>query len=155
MFKKIIILFIFSFLLNQCGFSPLHSNKLNANISIKEMNFEGDKKINNFLKTNLNQFINNNNKNNFKIIVNTEYNKNVLSKDRAAKITNYEIICVTTFEIYKNDNLIKNLKVSEKKNIENISDKFEEQTYENVIKQNFASSMANKLITELSIINDN
>ena len=36
-----------------------------------------------------------------------------------------------------------------------MNDKLEEQKYERVIKQNFASSIANKLITELSLINDN
>ena len=37
----------------------------------------------------------------------------------------------------------------------NMSDKFEEQKYERSIKQNFASSISSKIITELSLLNDN
>ena len=37
----------------------------------------------------------------------------------------------------------------------NMSDKFEEQRYENDVKQNFASSTLNKLILELALLNDN
>ena len=34
-------------------------------------------------------------------------------------------------------------------------DKFEEQKYERIIKQNFALIMSNKLATDLSVVNDN
>ena len=36
-----------------------------------------------------------------------------------------------------------------------IEDKFEEQKYERVVKQNFANSISTKLITDLSFVNDN
>ena len=39
--------------------------------------------------------------------------------------------------------------------MDNIDDDFEEQKNEKITKQNFASSMTNKLITEISILNDN
>ena len=39
--------------------------------------------------------------------------------------------------------------------MDNIDDDFEEQKNEKIAKQNFASSMASKLITEISILNDN
>ena len=49
---------------------------------------------------------------------------------------------------------IKKITITEKKNINNIEDKFEEQKEERIIKQNFASTTSKKLITELSILND-
>ena len=39
--------------------------------------------------------------------------------------------------------------------MENMSDKFEEQKYENDTKQNFASTISDKLISELALLNDN
>ena len=45
--------------------------------------------------------------------------------------------------------------VSEKQNMNNISDNFEEQKNENIIKQNFASIIYSNFIRELSLINDN
>ena len=50
---------------------------------------------------------------------------------------------------------MKNLKISEKQIMNNIDDDFEEQKNERIAKQNFASSITNKLITEISILNDN
>ena len=45
----------------------------------------------------------------------------------------------------------KKIKITEKKIIDSISDKFEETSYERSIKQNFASSITNKLTSELVI----
>ena len=39
--------------------------------------------------------------------------------------------------------------------MQNMSDKFEEQKYENDIKQNFASSILLKIVFELNLLNDN
>ena len=39
--------------------------------------------------------------------------------------------------------------------MENMNDKFEAQKYENDVKQNFASSISNKLLLELALLNDN
>ena len=152
--KSILILFIF-FFVTQCGFSPLHSNRTNVNFSINELKFDGDKTIINYMKTNLNQFRNDEYVKKFNVDINTNYQKNILSKDGTGKVSNYEIINYTTFKISLNGKFIKELKVSEKKNMTDMNDKFEEQKYERTIKQNFASSMSDKLITELSMINDN
>ena len=43
----------------------------------------------------------------------------------------------------------KEIKITEKKIIDSMDDKFEEARYERSIKQNFASSISNKLISEL------
>ena len=50
---------------------------------------------------------------------------------------------------------IKRITISEKKNMNNVEDKFEEQKEERIAKQNFASTTSKKLITELSILDDN
>jgi hypothetical protein len=43
----------------------------------------------------------------------------------------------------------------EKRILDKNDDNFEEQKEERITKQNFASSMSNKLVTELSLLNDN
>ena len=92
---------------------------------------------------------------NFSIKIFTTYNKKTLSKDKTANITDYELSVKTIFSISENNNFIKEITISEKKEMNNQTDKFEEQKYERVIKQNFASSMSNKLIIELLLISDN
>jgi len=155
MIKKFLILIISFNLISHCGFTPLYSNKSDVNFSITSIEFKGDKEINNYLKSNLNKFTNNESKKKYSIKINSDYSKNVLSKNKAAETTNFELSSNTTFQILSNNKVLKEFKISEKKIMDNIDDDFEEQKNEKIAKQNFASSMTNKLVTEISILNDN
>ena len=154
MLKKIFLLMFFTLSLNHCGFSPLYSNKSNNDFSIINLEMEGDRTINNYIKINLYQLLNNSNEKQFKINVDTKYSKAILSKDKTAKITEYELSSVSVFEISSKNKFIKKIVISEKKNMSNIEDEFEEQKEERIAKQDFASSTSKKLITELSFLND-
>jgi len=155
MIKKFLILIISFNLISHCGFTPLYSNKSDVNFSITSIEFEGDKQLNNFLKNSLNKFTNNESEKKYTIKINSNYSKNVLSKNKAAETTNFELSTNTTFQILSNNKILKEFKISEKKIMDNIDDDFEEQKNEKIAKQNFASSMTNKLVTEISILNDN
>lgn len=155
MIKKFLILIISFNLISHCGFTPLHSNKSDVNFSITSIEFEGDRQLNNFLKNSLNKFTNNESEKKYTIKINSNYSKNVLSKNKAAETTNFELSTTTTFQILSNNKILKEFKISEKKIMDNIDDDFEEQKNEKNAKQNFASSMTNKLVTEISILNDN
>ena len=139
----------------QCGFTPLYSTKQrDINFSISETKFKGDKIINNYLKTNLSKYKNENYEKKFTIETSSKYHKKTLSKDKTANITDYELSVKTIFSISLNNKFIKEISISEKKEMNNQTDKFEEQKYERVIKQNFATSISNKLIIELLLIDD-
>lgn len=155
MLRKIFLLMTIIGLLSHCGFTPLYSNKSISNFSINSTSFEGDKTINNYLKINLNQLENNKFEKKFDLTITTDYQKDILSKDKTAKITNFKLSCTSTIIINLNGQLIKEIKISESRNMNNIDDEFEEQNKERNIKQNFASSISRKLITEISILNDN
>lgn len=154
MTKKLTSLLILIFMLSHCGFTPLYSNKTNINFSISSIKLEGDRTINNFLKTNLNQYLNDTYDQKFDIIAKSRYEKSILSKDKAANTTNYKLDSSIKFQIISNNKIIKELIISEKKIMDNISDNFEEQKNERTHKQNFASSISSKLLTELSMLND-
>ena len=117
--KKVLILLIFINLLAHCGFTPVHLKKSNVDFSITSINFSGDKTINRYLKSNLNNYINNDYSKQFQIEINTKYEKNIVSKDKSAKITNYQLTSTTFFEITYN-NLVKTFSISEKKSMNNI-----------------------------------
>ena len=155
MIKKFLIIIISFNLISHCGFTPLYSNKSDVNFSITSIEFKGDKEINNYLKNSLNKFTNNESDKKYTIKINSNYSKNVLSKNKAAETTNFELSTTTTFQILSNNKILKEFKISEKKIMDNIDDDFEEQKNERIAKQNFASSITNKLITEISILNDN
>jgi len=80
--------------------------------------------------------------------VESEFLKIILTKDKTGKITNYELIANVTFKLKSN----KEIEFSEKKIIENLDDNFEQTKQERSVKLIFATSIINKLITQLNII---
>jgi len=147
MIKKNILVISLLFFLNSCGFQPIYSKNNNINFSIEQINFTGDRELNNFIKTNLYQYKNSDNNKIF-IEAKSEYNKFILTKDGKGEVTNYELNAEIVFLIKPTN---KQIKISEKKIMESMADKFEENKYEKSIKQNFASSITFKLIQELII----
>ena len=136
------------FFLASCGFSPIYLKDNEVQFSIEQVNYTGDRDLNNFLKVNLNQYKNEKNNNKFFIEVESKYEKVILSKDRTGKVTNYQLVAEVIFLI-KSTN--KKITIKEKKIMKSMSDKFEEARYEKSIKQNFASSISYKLTSELAI----
>ena len=148
MIKKNILVISLLFFLNSCGFQPIYSKNNNINFSIEQINFTGDRELNNFIKTNLYQYKNADNNNKIFIEAKSEYNKFILTKDGKGEVTNYELNAEIVFLIKPTN---KQIKISEKKIMESNADKFEENKYEKSIKQNFASSITFKLVQELII----
>jgi len=148
MIKKKLVIISLIFVLTSCGFTPIYLKNNNVNFSIEQISYAGDRELNNFLKTNLNQYKNKDVDNKIYIEAKSEYNKIVLSKDGTGEVTNYELVAEVIFLI-KSSN--KKIKISEKKIMESMADKFKETEYEKSIKQSFASSITYKLISELII----
>ena len=148
MIKKNILVISLLFFLNSCGFQPIYSKNNNVNFSIEQIDFTGDRELNNFIKTNLYQYKNSDNNNKIFIEAKSEYNKFILTKDGKGEVTNYELNAEIVFLIKPTN---KQIKISEKKIMESNADKFEENKYEKSIKQNFASSITFKLVQELII----
>ena len=146
--KKQIVLISLIFFLTHCGFSPIYIKNTNTNFSIENVSYEGDRDLNNFLKTNLEQY--KSEKSNRKILIEatSNYEKIILTKNTASEVTNYKLIAKVTFLI-KSTN--KKINITEEKIINSMDDKFEESRKERATKQNFARSISNKLISELVI----
>ena len=148
MIKKYIVLTSLIFFLTNCGFSPIYIKNTNTNFSIKNVNYQGDRELNNFLKTNLNQYKDENSDRKILIEATSEYEKITLTKNAASEVTNYKLVANVTFLI-KSTN--KKINITEEKIISSLDDKFEEARKERATKQNFARSISNKLISELII----
>ena len=146
--KKNIILISLIFFLTQCGFSPIYVKNTNTNFSIENVSYKGDRDLNNFLRTNLNQYKNEKSERKILIEVTSEYEKTILTKNTVSEVTNYKLIANVTFLI-KSTN--KKIIITEEKIISSMDDKFEEARKERATKQNFARSISNKLISELVI----
>ena len=148
MIRKNIILISLIFFLAHCGYTPIYLQNTDVNFSIEQVKYTGDREINNFFKTNLNQYKNEKVENKIYIEVNSVYEKIILSKDGTGAVTNYQLEAEVIFLIQP---LNKVIKINEKKIMKSMDDQFEEAKYERTIKQGFASSITNKLISKLLI----
>ena len=146
--KKNIIVFSLIFFLSSCGFTPIYQKNTKVNFSIEQVSYTGDRELNNFLKINISKYKDKKTDNKINIEANSTYQKIILSKDSAGEITSYQLEAEVIFLIKP---LNKKIKITEKHIMNSMSDKIEEARYERTIKQNFASSISNKLSSELII----
>ena len=148
MIRKNLLLISLIFFLTHCGFTPIYLQNKDVNFSIEQVTYTGDREINNFFKTNLSQYKNEKVDNKIYIEVNSVYEKIILSKDGTGAVTNYQLEAQVIFLIKP---LNKVIKINDKKIMKSMDDQFEEAKYERTIKQGFASSITNKLISKLLI----
>jgi outer membrane lipopolysaccharide assembly protein LptE/RlpB len=146
MIKKITFLLIIIFFTSSCGFTPIYSLKNFKNTSIEKLNFTGDRILNNYLKSNLNRYKNKKAKNKIFLDVETEYQKNILSKNTAGEVVKYELVVKVIFTIKQTN---QQLVFTERKNMENMTSKSDEKSFEMSTKQTFANIIANELIQKL------
>ena len=152
MIKKNFIKIIFIFLLASCGYSPMLSTMDNKILNIEVVSHEGDKEINQVIRSKL-KIHRNENEELIKISINSSYNKKDLSKNLTGKVENYKIETTTSFIVIQNKNE-KNFSFSEEYTIKNFDDDFEERNYEKKIRRNVANINYQKLMLQLYKLND-
>tara|TARA_A100001037_G_C14856751_1_gene503311 strand:- start:92 stop:547 length:456 start_codon:yes stop_codon:yes gene_type:complete len=150
MLKKIFFIILSLNLLNNCDYKPVYSNQNKTDYKIVIASFSGDKDINNLIATNIKRNSKEESGKIVEIVFNTEYTKNVLAKNSAGSITDYQIDVVTAFIIKKEKNS-ENFLVKENFNFQKMTDKYEEKNYERNIKKNLANSISQKLILRLAV----
>ena len=149
MIKKFTFLLIIIFTTTNCGFTPIYSNKNINNITIEKLNFNGDRTLNNYLKSNLSRYKNNNSPKKISLEILTDYQKITLSKDSTGKTSKYTLVAKVTFTIIpSNQEII----FTQKKIMENMNNKADEKDFETSAKQTFANIMVDNLILELAEI---
>lgn len=152
MIKKNFIKIIFIFLLASCGYSPMLSTMDNKILNIEVISHEGDKEINQVLRSKF-KIHRNENEELIKISINSSYKKKDLSKNLTGKVEDYKIETTTSFIVIRNKNE-KNFSFSEEYTIKNFDDDFEERNYEKKIRRNVAKINYQKLMLQLYKFND-
>jgi len=153
--KKILLLFLFLFLLENCGYSPMYSKNQKVDFYIQSLQFDnGDKDLASFIKSNLNNYFNKNTGTNFVIEAKIKYQKISVSKTIEAVTEEYNLSSDVSFRI-KSENVDKIINISEKFKMNNLTDEFDEREYEKIIKRNMARSITSKLLIQLTRLNVN
>ena len=142
---KILVLLLF---ITGCGYSPIFSSK-ESNFSITELNSTGNKKLSNIISNRLNSYKNLESKNDFSIIINTDLEKKITSKDIKGNPKTFRLNI-------KSNIIVKDLKdnLNEKSflksiNYNNKKNKFELNKYENEISTNLAEKISDQIIIYL------
>ena len=149
MLKKIFFIIILLNLLNHCEYKPVYSDQNKVNNKIIITGFTGDKNINNLIAANIKKKSKERSDKVVNISFNTEYVRNILARNSAGTITDYQVDVTTKFMIEKENNS-ENFSVNEKFNFQKMTDKYEEKNYEKTIKENLARSISQKLILRLA-----
>ena len=150
MLKKILFTVLLLNLLNHCEYKPVYSNQNKVNYKIIVTSFNGDKEINDLITSNIKRNNNESSTKTLNISFDTKYTKNILAKNAAGTITDYQAEVITKFTIKKENNS-ESFSVNEKFNFQKMADKYEEKNYEQTIKKNLANSISQKLILRLAI----
>ena len=140
---------LFLLIFSSCGYNPILKNTSNSNdFKINIIKMQGDEEINYIIKKQLELQSDENSKKIYDISLETNYTEIVLSKDTSGAITNYQLVVNSIFRVnFKNQTIDFNF--SESLKMKNISDSLEKLSYEKNIKNNFASSLADKLIIRI------
>ena len=150
MLKKIFFTILLLNLLNHCEYKPVYSNQNKVNYKIIVTSFNGDKEINNLITSTIKRNNNESSNNILNISFDTKYTKNILAKNAAGTITDYQANVITKFNIKREDGS-ENFSINEKFNFKKMTDKYEEKNYERTIKKNLADSISQKLILRLTV----
>ena len=147
MFKNNTILIISLFFLLSCGYSTIHSQNKNLNFTLTGLELNGDRETNNFIKSRLKKFLNNESEKNLKVSINTSYNKISVAKNLTGNTTDFKLIINLDLTVVNiNTNVEKLASFSETFTIKKNENNYEQKNYENIIKNNMSQLLSNKII---------
>ncbi len=148
--KKILNILIFiPFLFLGCQYAPIYSNKDKFNFKIENIDFTGDVEINNLIDKKLKKYKTTKSGEKVSISTFSSYEKISQSKNLSGKTTDYLVVIKTNFEIEMDDKT--NILIfREEFLIKNFSNKFEENNFEKIKKENSIDLIINNLITQIS-----
>ena len=142
-------LFIILLLFNQCDYKPIYSQN-NQNFGIKIIEFN-ENRSNKILATRLKNY--SYKKNNFylyELKLLTSENKLILSKDTKGDPLLLGLKINLKIEVYEKDKLMTRKEYNEQFNYQNLSKKFELNSYESEIRLNIYDKMISKILIDLA-----
>ena len=141
---KILLFISFVFIVN-CGYTPLFdSNKIDFYFS--EVNFVGDKQINNYLNSVLKQHQNySESKKKFTLNISSSYEKKIANKDDSGNPKNYTIIVKVEAKYISDDNKELTKTFQKNKSLASKNKKIEEREEEIKIKKDLSENISNDI----------
>jgi hypothetical protein len=142
-------IFIILLLFNQCDYKPIYSQN-NQNFGIKIIEFN-ENRSNKILATRLKNY--SYKKNNlflYELKLLTSENKLILSKDTKGDPLLLGLKINLKIEVYEKDKLVTKKEYNEQFNYQNLSKKFELNSYESEIRSNIYDKMISRILIDLT-----
>ena len=146
--RKIIIIVITSFILNNCGYTPIYSSK-EKNFYIEKISKKNSTKLNSKFANNLKIFSNKNSKNIIEIEIDSVKKIETSQKDNKGDPSRFQMTIVLNMNIIS-ENHNKTKSFSSNFNYNNNENKFSLKQYEKEIENNLISKIVEKSIIYLS-----
>ena len=149
-YKKIFTI-IFLIILNNCGYNPIFTNNSNKDFKIVKLELKGDKIFNNKIYQELKPYTETNSQKEYDLIISTSFNKVAIAKDSTGDPSNFNMIANVSIEL-SHEGIQETLFFSENLKIKSKDNSFEQREYENMVKNDFAKIIKEKLITKIQIL---
>ena len=149
--KKLIIIVIALFILNNCGYSPIYSSK-NNNFYIKEISEKNRNKLDSKFINNIKKFSNKDSNNTIELMISSNRKIDIITKDEQGDPTKFQMTISLNINILKKNNYeINKTKIfSANFNYNNNTNKFSLKQYEKEIENNLINNVIEKSIIYLS-----
>ena len=149
--KKLIIIVIALFILNNCGYTPIYSTKDN-NFYIKEVSQKSTSKLNSKIANKLKKFSNQNSENIIKLEISSNKKIETTQKDQKGDPSKFQMTVLLNINILNKNNyeINKTKNFTEKFDYNNNSNKFSLKQYEKDIENNLINKIIERSIIYLS-----
>ena len=149
--KKLVIIIIALFILNNCGYTPIYSSK-EANFYIKEISQKNKSKLNSKIINNIKRFSNQDSDNVIQLEISSNKKINTISKDKKGDPSRFNMTISLTINILNKNNyeINKTKSFTEKFDYNNNSNKFSLKQYEKDIEDNLINKIIERSIIYLS-----
>ena len=146
--KNYILILLLLFLSN-CGYEAVLNNK-DYQFSINVNKIDGDQKINSQIINNFNKLRENEKKYNLTLTSNKQ--KTIISKDSKGDPSIFELKIEINYIVKKEGETLISNKINRKTTYNNITDKFELESYEKTIINNLVSEITDNIMLSISKI---
>ena len=149
--KKLIIIVIAFFILNNCGYSPIYSSK-NNNFYIKEISQKNINKLDSKVINKIKKFSNKDSKNTIELKITSNRKIDIITKDEKGDPSKYQMTILLSINTLKKNNyeINKTKNFSANFNYNNNANKFALKQYEKEIENILINKVVEKSIIYLS-----
>ena len=149
--KKLIIIAIALFTLNNCGYNPIYSSK-NNNFYIEEISQGNKNKLNSKIINIIKKFSNQNSKNTLVLMISSNKKIDIITKDKKGDPSKFQMTILLNINILKKKKykMNKTKSFSAKFNYNNNANKFALKQYEKEIENILINKVVEKSIIYLS-----